>query len=292
MVKKNQGIVYGLLSALFVTGYFIVNRYVYTHYGISSVEYSLLFAISGAVFALFSLLTKVSKENIKIIKNNIVSLIILGFAGNLAVGILVAGQQHTSAINASILMTTTIISTMFFSYLMLSERFEKAKYLWIGCLFLGLYLSIVGLKSFEIKSGDIMIISSIVFFGFGNAYSRKLMVRMGSASLVPDARLLVGGVIALPLYLAVINSTKVIIEILPLVLLAGFFYWLTIKTFAKSVYLTNANNTIILNNTHIFTTSIAGVLLLSETYTVEKLIGSIIAILAIYKITSNNTSHP
>lgn len=156
--------------------------------------------------------------------------------------------------------------------------------LWVAVLFVGLYVGVIGFHSLALRAGDIIVLAAAAFFGFGNAYSRVVMKRVGGAELVPDVRLAIGGAIALIASFLVIDSAAIVYQIVPLALLAGFLYWLCMKTFARAVYLVNANNAIVLNNSQIFFGSLAGVFILSEQYSIEKLVGSIIAIVAIYFI--------
>jgi drug/metabolite transporter (DMT)-like permease len=282
--EKVLGILMGLLSAVFVAAYITTNKYVYANHDISAVEYGLIFSVAGAVFAFGSLAFQLNKTSRKLIHGNSWSLLTLGLAGALAVGTFTIGQRYTTAVNASLLMTSTIVATALFSHVFLRERHSKTQYAWIGLLFVGLYVGIVGLQSIHLHAGDLIILGSALFFGFGNAYSRVVMQRMGGARLVPDVRLAVGGVLALIAAIFIVQSWELVYTIAPLALLAGLFYWLCMKSFAKAVYLINANNTIVLNNSQIFFTSLAGVLILSESYSIEKLAGSVIAIIAIYFI--------
>ncbi len=282
--EKTLGLLCGILSAVFVAGYVTTNKYIYTHYDISALEYSLIFAIFGAFFALISLQFQRNAENTTLIKQNFKPLLAVGVAGTMAVAIFVVGQRYTSAVNASLLMTATIVATGFFSHLLLKERHHKTQYVWIVALFVGLYIGVVGFRSLALHKGDAIILGSALFFGFGNAYSRVVMKQMGGARLVPDVRLAIGGVIALAASPFIINDLALVRSLLPFAVLAGLFYWLCMKTFARAVYLINANNTIVLNNMQIFFSALAGVLILSEPYSFEKLIGSVIALTSIYFI--------
>lgn len=284
MSNKTIGIIAGIASALFVTGYVIVNRYVYSTYDISALDYSLFFACIGGLFGLFSLMRQANKQSLKEIRTNIRSLIVLGVAGFLAVGILVFGQQYTTSVNAALLLTSSVAATLLFSYLLLGERLKKAQWVWIAFLFVGLYIGIVGLNGLTLTAGDLIILGSVLLFGFGNAFSRLVMKRMKTPGLVPDARLVIAGTIAAVIGLFVIRDYGVLVAVLPFALMGGLFYWLCMKTFAKAVHLLNANEAIVLNNVHVFFTSIAGVFLLAEPYSIEKFIGAVIAMVSIYFI--------
>lgn len=282
--KKATGVGFGILSAIFVAAYITTNKYIYAHYDIGAVEYGLIFSVMGAVFGVCSLGFQLKRTTLPLLRQNAASLVGLGLAGALAVGLFTMGQHYTTAVNAALLMTSTIVATALFSHLFLKERHARHQYMWIALLFVGLYVGVVGLRTIQLRAGDIIVLGSVIFFGFGNAYSRVVMKRMGGAGLVPDVRLAIGGILALAALPFVLRSASVLYELLPFALLAGLFYWLCMKTFARAVYMINANNTIVLNNSQIFFTSIAGVLILSEHYSWEKFVGSVVAIVAIYFI--------
>lgn len=286
--EKSLGVLCGALSAIFVAGYATTNKYIYGHYDISAFEYSLIFAITGGLFAALSLLSQLNRKNAQALKNNASSLLVIGLAGALAVGIFTTGQHYTTAINASLLMTSNIATTAIFSLYLLRERHSKSQYFWIAVLFGGLYLGVVGLHGVSFLKGDLIILLSALFFGFGNAYSRRVMKRMGNPRIVPDTRLTIGGLLGLFGAFFFIKDSSIIGQVLPYALLAGLFYWLCMKAFARAVFLINANNTIVLNNGQIFFTSLAGVVLLGETYSWEKFAGSVVAITAIYFIAAKN----
>lgn len=283
-LRASVGVTAGILSAIFVAGYITTNKYIYANHDIGAIEYSLIFAMTGGLFAAFSLGSQLNKNSLKLIGQHKLPLLALAVAGALAVGILTIGQQYTSVVNASLLLTSSIVATALFSHLFLKERHARHELAWMAMLLIGLYVGVVGLHQIKFRVGDVIVLSSALFFGFGNAYSRVVMKRMGGANLVPDVRLFVAGILALVVAGFVISDIATVRAVLPAALLAGLFYWLTMKAFAKAVYLINANNAIVLNNGHIFFTSIIGVFILSEPYSWEKLIGSLIAITAIYHI--------
>lgn len=282
---KTLGIVAGIASALFVCGYVTVNKYVYSHYQIDALDYSLLFAVMGGIFGLVSALSQLNKKIGDDIKKNAGSLVLLSMAGFLAVGIFVFGQQFTTSVNAALLMTSSIVATSLFSFLLLRDRLRPMQWVWIAVLFVGLYIGIVGLSGFLLRAGDLIILGSVLLFGFGNAFSRVVMKRVSRPGIVPDVRLVVAGSIALVIGVVVVRDYQIILAVLPLAVLGGLFYWLCMKAFAAAVHLLNANEAIVLNNSQVFFTSFAGVLILSEDYGVEKFIGAVIAIISIYFIT-------
>lgn len=115
MEEKALGVLFGILSAVFVAGYVTTNKYIYAHYDIGAIEYGLIFSVAGAVFALGSLAFKLNRANRQLIKANYRSLFSLGLAGTIAVGTFAVGQQYTTVVNASLLMSSTIVATAIFS---------------------------------------------------------------------------------------------------------------------------------------------------------------------------------
>lgn len=289
-MKKNQntlGILSGVVSALCVSGYFTINKYIYAHYAIGAFEYSMLFALMGGLFGLLSLVGSANRETYQEIRSNIRSLLILGSVVFIAVGILIFGLRYTSAINAALLSTSTIVTTILFSHFLLNEKLSKKQWGWIATLFTGLYIAIVGVRTIHLQAGDLIILSAVIFFGFGNAYNRVIMKRVKRPSMVADVRIIIGALFAGITSLSILHGYTVPIKVLPWALLAGFFYWLCIKTFATAVHLINANEAVVLNNSHVFFTSITGVLILGEHYTAEKFLGSIIIIASVYFIAAH-----
>lgn len=73
--------------------------------------------------------------------------------------------------------------------------------------FVGMYIGIVGLHRLRISTGDAIILSSEIIFGFGNVLSRKLM-RVHGSLIVPNVRLVVaaGFAIVLSVFLCVTGT--------------------------------------------------------------------------------------
>ena len=153
-------------------------------------------------------------------------------------------------------------------------------------LFAGIYLGIVGLSTVNLNSGDIIILSSALVFGLGNVLS-KLAMKKHNPNTVADVRIIIGALISIALGAFILDDPRLYVDFAPLALLAGFFYWATMQTFARAVHLVGANSAIVLNQSQIFSTGILGALILSEIYNWEKLTGSLIAIVSIYFITQN-----
>lgn len=286
--QKIAGIVSGFISALCVSGYFIVNKYVYSHHPITALEYTILFLFIGGIYGAISLFFQPDRVlNYKEIRKNIKPLIKLSIAVTLAMGFLIFGQRYTSSVNASIIATSTIVSTLVWSYILLKEKLIKSKLVWVLIMLAGLYIGIVGFKNIHLNSGDLIVLGSVIFFGFGNAFSRVVMKRTASPMIVPYTRLVLGGLFAAIAGLIFIRDLSLVLNVLPLTIIASGFYWLCMITFAKSVYFLDANEAIIINQSQIFFTSLAGVIILSENYSLEKFIGSVLVMISVYFITAH-----
>jgi drug/metabolite transporter (DMT)-like permease len=289
MNKKHLiGLANGLFSALCVSGYLVVNKYVYTHYSITAAEYTTLFLIIGGVYGLLLFLVQTKrKAYYEDLRRNIKPIFILSLPVTLAMGFLIFGQSYTTSTNASILATSSILATLFWSYVFLKESLSRRQGIWALIMLTGLYIGIVGFSKIQLKIGDLIIIGSIIFFGFGNAFSRVIMKRVDNPGVVPYSRLIIGGALSLIGAAIFFRDIETLLTVLPFALVASGFYWMCMVSFSKSVHLLDANEAVVLNQSQIFFTSIAGVLLLSESYSIEKLMGSLLVIISIYFITAH-----
>jgi drug/metabolite transporter (DMT)-like permease len=175
-----KGLLAGIASALFLTAYLVVNKHVYNTYDIGALQYSLVFAIVGGIFGALSLIRNMNSRTFLKVRKDARIFVVLSLASFFAVGLLVIGQRYTTSVNASLISTATILTTIFFSAVMLREHITSRQKLWLVVLFVGMYLGIVGLHRLHISKGDAIILSSEIIFGFGNVLSRKLMRKHGS----------------------------------------------------------------------------------------------------------------
>jgi drug/metabolite transporter (DMT)-like permease len=279
---QTKGIIYGILSAMFVSAYILTNRYVYTHFDVEAFNYAVTFAAAGGIFAALGLLARhLKSHDVVVTRKTLPSLFVVGFAGGLAMALIVFGQNYTTAVNAGIIMTATIITTTFFSRYLLKESFNRRQWLWIGVMFIGLYLGIVGLHILKFNLGDLIILGASIAFGFNNTFS-KLVIRKFDGNFVADARLIISGLLMLLVGFAVAGTDILVLSAGLWPLLAGLFFWLAIRTFYGAVQYVSANKAIVLNNSQIFFTALFGVLLLSEAYDWVKFIGSVIVLVGVY----------
>jgi drug/metabolite transporter (DMT)-like permease len=280
-----KGLVYGLLSGLFVAGYVLVNRYVYNTYDVEPFYYSVTFAVAGGLFALSALFVRhIKTHDIKVSRTTAWQLPVVGLAGGTAMGLIVLGQNYTSAVNAAIVMTASILTTSLFSWLMLKESFSVRQRVWLAIMFVGLYLGVVGLHIVQFRLGDLIIFAAMVILGFNNTFS-KVVMRRHDGNFIADARLTISGILMLLLGLLVAGTDILVTTAGLWPILGGLFFWLCIRTFYACIQHASPNQAIVLNNSSVFFTAVVGVLLLSEAYDWLKFLGSVIVLLSLYFIT-------
>lgn len=284
-LKQNYvaGIGYGILGTLAFSGYLLVNRYVYANYQVDALSYVFTFTIWSGIFALIGLLFNRYVKKHPIALNGVTPLILTGLLAGAGVGLIVFGQSYTSAINASIVATSSIITTVLFSRYILNERLSRQQYTWIAIMFVGLYLAIVGLDSLHINKGDLIILASAVILGFTNTFSKVLM-RKNSSDFVADTRLLAAAIVFLLIGLALKGGDVWVSNAGLWPMLGGLFYYLTIKFFYASIHYINPSRAIVIINIHPVITPALGVWLLGEPYSWSKFIGSILILASIYQI--------
>ncbi len=284
MSNHTKGVVYGTLSALFVTAYVLVNKYVYNTYDVEPFSYAVTFAAAGGLIAAVALFTRhVARRDVAVSHKILPQLLVLGLAGATAMGLVVFGQNFTTAVNAGIILTASIVTTSIFSKYFLKESFSRKQWRWLAVMFVGLYLGVVGLHIVEFRPGDLIILGASVAFGFGNTFS-KIVMRKLDRNLIADARLIISGLLMLIIGFVLVGSDVLVLSAGLWPLLAGLFFWLTIRTFFGAIHHTNPNSAIVLNNSQIFFTAVAGVLLLSEAYDWVKFVGSALVLISIYFI--------
>lgn len=201
----------------------------------------------------------------------------------IGIGFIVLGQGHTTAINASILATASTIPTVLFAKVILKEKFDHLQWAWLIIMCVGLYLAIVGLRGLALNKGDVIILGSAVILGFTNTFSKVLM-KKHSSNFVADVRLVSGGLLFLTLGLVFKWDSILVTSAGLWPVLAGLFYWLTIKFFYASISYINPSKAIVFVNGHPAVTPIVGVLLLSESYSWAKFVGSALILASIYHI--------
>ncbi len=153
-------------------------------------------------------------------------------------------------------------------------------------MFLGLYLSIVGFRALSLNLGDLLVLFAAVLLGFSHTFAKKLMIKK-SSSLVADTRLIGGGVIFLAIGFIVGENELVVTSAGLWPLVSGFILWLNIKLFYAAIQNIGANKAVVISNSHPVMTPVIGIIILAESYSWVKFIGSLIIIVSIYFISSN-----
>ncbi len=287
-----KGIIYGVLSAVGVSGYLLVNRHIYAIYDVDTFGYAVTFSASAGLFALLAMAIgafargkALSKSSVAALNLSALSqLLVIGFAGGLAMALVAVGQGYTSAINAGIIMTSSLIFTCIFSIILLKDRFYGGQWLWLLVMFIGLYVGVVGLRIVTLHAGDLIIFGAMAVLGFNNTFS-KIAMRNFSPNTVADSRLMISAALMLITGLIFAGSGVLVTNAGLWPLLAGGFLWLCIRTFYAAVHYINPNYAIVLNNSQIFFTALAGIVLLAESYDVVTFVGSALVLLSVYFIT-------
>jgi drug/metabolite transporter (DMT)-like permease len=280
---NRKGILYGVLATAMFAAYILTNRYVYIHYDVDVLAYVVTFTLWAGFFALLGLGFNRYRGKLTLINKGTMPVILTGMLAAVGVGLIVLGQKYTTAINASIIATASIIPTILFSRFILKERFTRSQWLWLTGLFAGLYLAIVGFRGLALNMGDAIILGSAVVLGFTNTYSKVLM-KSNSSDYVADVRLIGGALLFLILGLLLKGDDILVLNAALWPVLGGLFYWLTIKFFYASIQYINPSKAITLINSHPIVTPIVGVLVLSEHYKLTTFAGSVILLASIYFI--------
>jgi drug/metabolite transporter (DMT)-like permease len=189
-----RGILFGIAGLLTFTAYLSINRYVYLHYHVSSFKYTATFLFASGVVALTGLTNKTTRSRLGRLDHLTFLTIANGLVGAAAMGLLIIGQNYTSAVNASIIASATTIPTIIFSYFMLHDSFTGRQLVWFLVLLVGLYFAIVGEHLLHLQKGDLIILSSLVFFGFGNVFTKKLLAHTPGGTLT-DIRIMTTGLV-------------------------------------------------------------------------------------------------
>lgn len=281
--KNRTGLFYGILASAMFAAYLLTNRYVYTTYKVDVFNYVATFSVWAAFFALLGVASNQYKQRAKLFNKGIVPLVFNGILAGVGIGLVVFGQRYTTAINASIIATASIIPTVIFSRMMLKETFNRSQYLWLFVMFVGLYLAIVGVHSLNLNKGDSIILGSAIILGFTNTFS-KILMKNNSSDFVADVRLVSAGLFFVVLGLIIGGSSFMVTNAGLWPVFGGLFYWLTIKFFYASIHYINPNKAIVLINSHPIITPIVGIFALSEPYGWPKFIGSALILTSIYFI--------
>jgi len=280
---KHKGVTYGLLAAVMYASFLLTDQYVYQHYTVNNFNFAATFTIWAAIFGLGSLLVNRYKKEFKIFNKGTALVGLIGIIATIGAALIVFGQQYTTAINASIVSTASILTTVIYSRIILKESLNRLQSVCLLMMFVGLYIAVVGTGMIKLNKGDLIIIIAMLFLGFTNAYS-KLLLKNNTSEYVADFRLVAGGIFFLSIGLALKRGGFFVSSAAWWPVLAGLCSWLTLKFFYISIRYSNPNEATVLLSSHPVITPIAGVFLLSESYSLTKFIGSLLILASIYFI--------
>lgn len=209
-------------------------------------------------------------------------IVMMSLVAAAAIGMTVFGQKYTSASNAAVLATLAVITTIYFSHLILRQTVPASKFGWVLLLVAGVYLAVMGFSGYEARLGDWIIIASSVFFGLSNTMSKPLLAH-NSPSVVRDVRFVISGLI-FGIAILFSSSISLVTSAGMYPLIASLCFWLAIYCYYKAVAQIGPAHAIIINNAHPVLTVLASALVLAEHITTVKLIGIVLTIFAIYMI--------
>lgn len=284
LLKPNtqKGVLFGLLGAMAFSTYVVINRHVYATYDVAAGDYTVTFLAAGALFALVALACRPAERKRPFTKN---ALPVFGISllAATALALTIVGQRYTTAINTSLIVTATIVTTGLFSGLILREKFSSAQLRWMVLLFVGLYFGTVGAHLLTFNKGDLIILAGCVIFGFTNTISRALM-KGYSSHFIADMRLIVGGLF-FGLIGLLLGGADILVTSAGLwPILAGLFVWINVRLFYTAINYLGANKAIVVVNSHVFFTIVAGIVLLAEPYSWIKFVGALVVLTSIYFI--------
>lgn len=282
-LKTLEGELFALISAIGVTGYLIINRYVYLHYKPSSLDYTATFIALAGLIGLFSFLVQRIVVKKEVMPTKLPILVGIGVIAGAGIGLVVMGQKYTTAANAGLIGSLTVVTTVIFSRLILRQTLHRSKLPWVLLLLSGVYFAVVGLHSYQLHTGDLFLLLATILYGLSNVLASVAM-RSNSPGTVRDVRFITAGSIFALVFLLPHSHFVTSAGILPFI--AALFFWTGIVFFNKAVKCIGPSNSIVINNAQIVVTMLVAVPLLSEGLSLIKIIGAILMLLAIQKIAS------
>ena len=271
---RSKGLFYGSLTAIFFSIYPLISKYVYITYNPDPLHYTATMLVAAGAFGLFA---TVFTAKPKIIPRSwLAKALAAGVLAGVAIGILVFGQNYTSAINAGIITPASVLFTIIFAALLLKQKFPKADYIWGFTLFLGIYLAVAGLRGIHFNNGDLLILLSATMLGLLNVIAKLIMLD-GKSNFVADVRVVSGGLIAALIGL-IVSGNFVVTNAGAWPILAGLTLWLAVRSFYAAVHYIGPTSGIITATAYPVFTTIGAYFWLGEAYSWSKFIGSAIII--------------
>jgi drug/metabolite transporter (DMT)-like permease len=282
-IKELEGEVFALVSAIGVTGYLIINRYIYIHYKPSSLDYTATFIVLAGIIGLLSFSVQRIVNKKIATPTNLPLLISIGIVAGSAIGLVVMGQKYTTAANAGLIGSLTVVTTLIFTRMILKQALHRSKIPWVLLLLIGVYLAIEGLHLYHLHTGDLLLLTATILYGLSNVLTR-IALEANTPGTVRDVRFITAGSIFALLFLLSVTNFVTTAGILPFI--AALFFWTGIVFFNRAVKLIGPSNSIVINNAQIVLTMLLAIPLLAERLTQIKVVGALLMLLAIQRISS------
>lgn len=281
-----KGYIYSILSAIFFGSAGLIVKFAYVE-GVDSISL-LTIQYTIAVAIMFIILVITNREALKVSKNILLHLAILGIIGNTFMTVFYyLAFKYLTVTMVSILLYTYPIMVFIYSFFFGKEKVGPKKFIALIMAFGGcvLALGLIGGKSAYSKVGILYGILSALFYAFMNIYSENKLSNVDSLTINFYSTLF--SLISLIIYkfpvfvfkgevsIGLIGYTTILAvfcEILPLTLL-----YAAIKRIGSL-------KVSIIGNLEIPTAMILSYIFLHESITLLQLIGAILVFYAIYKI--------
>ncbi len=288
--RNLPGILFAVVSGMLFTVGAVTNRFVFSENDFEPYRYvaSVLFVGGGFGFVDLCLRPASTKQNLRQ-ANKLYLILAIGVLSALAIGLMMYGQSLTTSTNTSIVSTAIILTTALFAFLVAKEKPTPNSKIWLPVLFMGLYVATVGVRGFDINTGDLFILAAIVVYGLNNAIT-KIAVSSFDPRFVADVFWFIGAVLHTSIALFVYGKTFFVTQVFAFVALSAFAGWLNGVASNEAIQRIGANRWISLNITHIVFTMVAALLLLDEQMTAEKIIGAVLIVTAVCKVNQKRKS--
>jgi len=287
------GVVLALLAAIFASTTNIVGKaLVDPSYGfVEDAVHPLNMAIFLGLIAglLFTPIAKGTQSPTKFSRKSLFFVIILGVTDVAAITTNFFGLQHTTAVNATILINTELLFVLLIAIIVFKERLEKRETLPLGLVALGAIIIPLGIDIAQNETftsglvmGDMMILLASGLFALDISITKFLVTR------IPDTRLMqIAAFAGVPFALVLMLIFQVPFDVpwehIPIIVymgifVAGFAYYF----FIIAMRLIGAIRTILIYSTiTVFGISFSAIFL-GEDITPLNMVSVVITIIGIY----------
>ncbi len=201
--------------------------------------------------------------------------------------LLMLGLNHTSSANASLLNNFEIVATTLIAFFIFKEALSRRLVLAITLVTLAsITLSLEGKQSLELNWGSLLVLAAACCWGFENNCTRRLSSK--SSVQITTIKGIFSGLGSLIVAL-IAGESFPSVALIPAILLLGFVsYGLSINFYIKAQKELGAAKTSAFYSISPFLGAAFGVLALSETITVQFVVGLAIMIAATVLLIKDN----